>query len=172
MYIPMSNEKTYRLIEGSDCGEAVASVWQENKSCITCPSVISYPAWQENHFVLFMSKCKINISFGENTIVLLSFVVVIHILDVHTGISVFLNGQTYLCSKELRIVLHLHHVSNIFCFTLVMTLFMMSVEVRSPLIMESITLPCLKILLKLVKPPQPSSKTNKVCFVHDCYTIN
>ena len=41
---------------------------------------------------------------------------------------------------------------------------MMSVEVRSPLIMESITVPCLKILLKLVKPPSPSSKTNKVGF--------
>lgn len=30
--------------------------------------------------------------------------------------------------------------------------------------MESITVPCLKILLKLVKPPSPSSKTNKVGF--------
>ena len=44
----------------------------------------------------------------------------------------------------------------------VMTLFMMSVEVRSPLIMETITVPCLKILLRLVKPPPPSSKNNKV----------
>ena len=44
----------------------------------------------------------------------------------------------------------------------VMTLFMMSVEVRSPLIMETITVPCLKILLRLVKPPAPSSKANKV----------
>ncbi|XP_074621519.1 E3 ubiquitin-protein ligase UBR4-like isoform X3 [Acropora palmata] len=43
----------------------------------------------------------------------------------------------------------------------VMTLFMMSVEVRSPLIMETITVPCLKILLRLVKPPPPSSKNNK-----------
>lgn len=47
----------------------------------------------------------------------------------------------------------------------VMTLFMMSVEVRSPLIMETITVPCLKILLRLVKPPPPSSKNNKV---HTC----
>lgn len=46
-----------------------------------------------------------------------------------------------------------------------MTLFMMSVEVRSPLIMETITVPCLKILLRLVKPPPPSSKNNKV---HTC----
>lgn len=44
----------------------------------------------------------------------------------------------------------------------VMTLFMMSVEVRSPLIMETITVPCLRILLRLVKPPPPSSKNNKV----------
>ncbi|XP_068695175.1 E3 ubiquitin-protein ligase UBR4-like isoform X2 [Montipora foliosa] len=43
----------------------------------------------------------------------------------------------------------------------VMTLFMMSVEVRSPLIMETITVPCLKILLRLVKPTPPSSKANK-----------
>lgn len=56
------------------------------------------------------------------------------------------------------------YLANRVCvFVAVMTLFMMSVEVRSPLIMESITLPCLKILLKLVKPPPPSSKANKVC---------
>lgn len=49
-----------------------------------------------------------------------------------------------------------------------MTLFMMSVEVRSPLIMETITVPCLKILLRLVKPPPPSSKNNKT---KDCMSL-
>ena len=53
----------------------------------------------------------------------------------------------------------------------VMTLFMMSVEVRSPLIMETITVPCLKILLRLVKPPAPSSKTNKVGYIRS-YTVS
>lgn len=42
-----------------------------------------------------------------------------------------------------------------------MQLFMMAVEGKSPLIMESITLPCLKILLRVVKPPAPTSKKNK-----------
>ena len=56
----------------------------------------------------------------------------------------------------------MHVVTPVYLLVLVMTLFMMAVEVRSPLIMESITVPCLKILLRLVKPPPPSSKTNKV----------
>ncbi|XP_031553032.1 E3 ubiquitin-protein ligase UBR4-like isoform X2 [Actinia tenebrosa] len=43
----------------------------------------------------------------------------------------------------------------------VMRIFMMSVETPSPLVMESITLSCLKILLRLVKPPAPTSKKNK-----------
>ena len=60
-------------------------------------------------------------------------------------------------------LLKVNHI-GVYLYLLVMTLFMMSVEVRSPLIMESITVPCLKILLKLVKPPSPSSKTNKVGF--------
>ena len=61
------------------------------------------------------------------------------------------------------VLLKVNHI-GVCLYLLVMTLFMMSVEVRSPLIMESITVPCLKILLKLVKPPSPSSKTNKVGF--------
>ena len=61
------------------------------------------------------------------------------------------------------VLLKVNHI-GVYLYLLVMTLFMMSVEVRSPLIMESITVPCLKILLKLVKPPSPSSKTNKVGF--------
>ena len=42
-----------------------------------------------------------------------------------------------------------------------MQLFMMAVEGKSPLIMDSITLPCLKILTRLVKPPAPTSHRNK-----------
>lgn len=59
-------------------------------------------------------------------------------------------------------MLKYHVVTPVYFLVLVMTLFMMAVEVRSPLIMESITVPCLKILLRLVKPPPPNSKTNKV----------
>ena len=51
-------------------------------------------------------------------------------------------------------------------FLVVMRIFMMSVETQSPLVMESITLSCLKILLKLVKPPAPTSKKNKVSSFH------
>ena len=43
-----------------------------------------------------------------------------------------------------------------------MKLFMMGVEEKSPLVMESISLPCLKILMRLLKPPPPTSKKNKV----------
>ncbi|EDO43429.1 predicted protein [Nematostella vectensis] len=53
----------------------------------------------------------------------------------------------------------------------VMRVFMMSVEAHSPLVMESITLPCLKILLRLVKPPAPTSKKNKVMYWDSLGTI-
>ncbi|XP_033099816.1 E3 ubiquitin-protein ligase UBR4-like [Anneissia japonica] len=43
----------------------------------------------------------------------------------------------------------------------VMKLFLGSVKITSPVVMENITLPCLKILQHLVKPPPPSCKANK-----------
>ncbi|XP_071948294.1 E3 ubiquitin-protein ligase UBR4-like isoform X1 [Antedon mediterranea] len=43
----------------------------------------------------------------------------------------------------------------------VMKLFLSSVKITSPVVMENITLPCLKILQHLVKPPPPSCKANK-----------
>ena len=45
---------------------------------------------------------------------------------------------------------------------LVVKLFLMSVKTSNPVVMENITLPCLRILHHLVKPPQPTSKKNKV----------
>lgn len=38
---------------------------------------------------------------------------------------------------------------------------MASKNVKSPVVMESITLPCLKILQNIIKPSQPTSKKNK-----------
>ena len=43
-----------------------------------------------------------------------------------------------------------------------MKLFLMAVKTSNPVVMENITLPCLRILHHLVKPPQPTSKKNKV----------
>lgn len=40
-------------------------------------------------------------------------------------------------------------------------LFMASKDAKSPVVMESITLPCLKILQNIIKPGQPISKKNK-----------
>ena len=45
----------------------------------------------------------------------------------------------------------------------VMQLFLMACkDSKSPVVMESIILPCLKILQSLLKPEQPLSKKNKV----------
>lgn len=45
----------------------------------------------------------------------------------------------------------------------VMQLFLMaSKDNKSPVVMESVLLPCLKILQSLIKPDQPGSKKNKV----------
>lgn len=38
---------------------------------------------------------------------------------------------------------------------------MASKDAKSPVVMESITLPCLKILQNIIKPGQPVSKKNK-----------
>lgn len=47
----------------------------------------------------------------------------------------------------------------------VMQLFLMACkDSKSPVVMESIILPCLKILQNLLKPEQPMSKKNKVKF--------
>lgn len=40
-------------------------------------------------------------------------------------------------------------------------LILASKNVKSPVVMESITLPCLKILQNIIKPSQPTSKKNK-----------
>ena len=53
-----------------------------------------------------------------------------------------------------------------------MKLFMMGVEEKSPLVMESITLPCLKILMRLLKPPAPTSKNNKVRHIDYVYMVS
>ncbi|XP_022084216.1 E3 ubiquitin-protein ligase UBR4-like isoform X1 [Acanthaster planci] len=43
----------------------------------------------------------------------------------------------------------------------VMKLFLIAVKTNSPVVMENVTLPCLRILHLLVKPPAPASKKNK-----------
>lgn len=41
----------------------------------------------------------------------------------------------------------------------------MSVNIKTPVVVENITLMCLRILQKLIKPPAPTSKKNKVKIV-------
>ncbi|RWS17081.1 E3 ubiquitin-protein ligase UBR4-like protein [Dinothrombium tinctorium] len=43
----------------------------------------------------------------------------------------------------------------------VMQLFLMGLSVDNPAVLESITLPCLKLLINLIKPEPPTSKKNK-----------
>lgn len=38
----------------------------------------------------------------------------------------------------------------------------MAVNIKTPVVVENITLMCLRILQKLIKPPAPTSKKNKV----------
>nr|XP_033777630.1 E3 ubiquitin-protein ligase UBR4 isoform X4 [Geotrypetes seraphini] len=42
-----------------------------------------------------------------------------------------------------------------------LSLFLMAVNIKTPVVVENITLMCLKILQKLIKPPSPTSKKNK-----------
>lgn len=44
----------------------------------------------------------------------------------------------------------------------VLQLFLLSMRVHTPVIMENITLPCLRILHQLIRPEAPSSKKHKV----------
>lgn len=46
--------------------------------------------------------------------------------------------------------------------TLALSLFLMAVNIKTPVVVENITLMCLRILQKLIKPPAPTSKKNKV----------
>lgn len=43
-----------------------------------------------------------------------------------------------------------------------LSLFLMAVNIKTPVVVENITLMCLRILQKLIKPPAPTSKKNKV----------
>ncbi|XP_033375251.1 E3 ubiquitin-protein ligase UBR4 [Parus major] len=42
-----------------------------------------------------------------------------------------------------------------------LSLFLMAVNIKTPVVVENITLMCLRILQKLIKPPAPTSKKNK-----------
>ncbi|XP_069598111.1 E3 ubiquitin-protein ligase UBR4 isoform X6 [Ranitomeya imitator] len=42
-----------------------------------------------------------------------------------------------------------------------LSLFLMAVNIKTPVVVENITLMCLRILQKLIKPPTPTSKKNK-----------
>lgn len=48
------------------------------------------------------------------------------------------------------------------CSSLALSLFLMAVNIKTPVVVENITLMCLRILQKLIKPPAPTSKKNKV----------
>uniref|UniRef100_A0A673KP75 E3 ubiquitin-protein ligase UBR4 n=1 Tax=Sinocyclocheilus rhinocerous TaxID=307959 RepID=A0A673KP75_9TELE len=47
-----------------------------------------------------------------------------------------------------------------------LSLFLMAVNIKTPVVVENITLMCLRILQKLIKPPAPTSKKNKVRQTH------
>lgn len=48
------------------------------------------------------------------------------------------------------------------CLLAALSLFLMAVNIKTPVVVENITLMCLRILQKLIKPPAPTSKKNKV----------
>ncbi|XP_055747277.1 E3 ubiquitin-protein ligase UBR4 [Salvelinus fontinalis] len=50
-----------------------------------------------------------------------------------------------------------------------LSLFLMAVNIKTPVVVENITLMCLRILQKLIKPPAPTSKKNKDSAV-ECLT--
>lgn len=54
------------------------------------------------------------------------------------------------------------HLILPFFIVAALTLFLMSVNIKTPVVVENITLMCLRILQKLIKPPAPTSKKNKV----------
>ena len=47
----------------------------------------------------------------------------------------------------------------------VLKLFVVSMKVRSPAVLEFVTLPCLRILNHLIQPDPPTSKKHKVAIV-------
>ncbi|XP_065141997.1 E3 ubiquitin-protein ligase UBR4 isoform X2 [Paramisgurnus dabryanus] len=52
-----------------------------------------------------------------------------------------------------------------------LSLFLMAVNIKTPVVVENITLMCLRILQKLIKPPAPTSKKNKDAAVESLTTI-
>ncbi|KAG7276340.1 hypothetical protein CRUP_032395 [Coryphaenoides rupestris] len=52
-----------------------------------------------------------------------------------------------------------------------LSLFLMSVNIKTPVVVENITLMCLRILQKLIKPPAPTSKKNKDAAVESLTTV-
>ncbi|XP_008300472.1 E3 ubiquitin-protein ligase UBR4 isoform X1 [Stegastes partitus] len=52
-----------------------------------------------------------------------------------------------------------------------LSLFLMSVNIKTPVVVENITLMCLRILQKLIKPPAPTSKKNKDAAIESLTTV-
>ncbi|TRY87094.1 hypothetical protein DNTS_009169 [Danionella cerebrum] len=52
-----------------------------------------------------------------------------------------------------------------------LSLFLMAVNIKTPVVVENITLMCLRILQKLIKPPAPTSKKNKDAAVESLTTV-
>ncbi|KAM9298998.1 E3 ubiquitin-protein ligase UBR4 [Gastrophryne carolinensis] len=52
-----------------------------------------------------------------------------------------------------------------------LSLFLMAVNIKTPVVVENITLMCLRILQKLIRPPTPTSKKNKEVPVESLTTV-
>ncbi|XP_016138625.1 E3 ubiquitin-protein ligase UBR4 [Sinocyclocheilus grahami] len=52
-----------------------------------------------------------------------------------------------------------------------LSLFLMAVNIKTPVVVENITLMCLRILQKLIKPPAPTSKKNKDAAIESLTTV-
>ncbi|XP_072282664.1 E3 ubiquitin-protein ligase UBR4 isoform X5 [Pyxicephalus adspersus] len=52
-----------------------------------------------------------------------------------------------------------------------LSLFLMAVNIKTPVVVENITLMCLRILQKLIKPPTPTSKKNKDVPIESLTTV-
>jgi len=54
------------------------------------------------------------------------------------------------------------YIINVFFTYVVLKLFLLSMKIKTPIVLECVALPCLRMLQLVIKPPPPSSKKNKV----------
>ncbi|RWS26760.1 E3 ubiquitin-protein ligase UBR4-like protein, partial [Leptotrombidium deliense] len=87
-------------------------------------------------------------------------------------------GQMFEVSSNVR-----HEIALLVCsvakedscweqrFRCVMKLFLMSLKVENPAVLESITVPCMKVLINVIKPDAPTSKKNKDKSIEEIATV-